>query len=412
MNKVQFKKEFFISNRQRLRELFSGTAPIVITSSGVLQRSGDSNYQFEQDSNFWYLTGIDDPDLILVMDKGKEYLITPERSKVHDAFDGVISNDYLTKRSGIETIVGETAGMKQLNSRIKKVKHVATLAAPPAYIESIGLYTNPARSRLIDRLKAEKPDLQLLDLRAHLMHMRAIKQPEEMLALRQAINITIDTIKEVTRKNRLPKYRFEYQLEADITAGFRARGASGHSFLPIVASGKDACVIHNTNNNESIKKADLVTIDVGAQVSHYAADITRTISVNRHPTNRQKVVYQAVKDVQDYALTLLKPGTILRDYEKQIEEFMGEKLREIGLIKSITHESVREYFPHGTSHFLGLDVHDVGNYEEPLQPGMVVTCEPGIYIHKEGIGVRIEDDVLITEDGIEILTARLPRSID
>jgi Xaa-Pro aminopeptidase len=412
MNKPEFSKDFFISNRQRLRELFSGTAPIVITSNGVLQKTGDTNFPFEQDSSFWYLTGLDDPDLILVMDKGKEYLIVPQRSAIHDAFDGVINAELLTKKSGVKTILSESEGTKQLNGRLKKVKHVATLGAAPSYVASIGMYTNPARARLVARLKEANPSIKLLDLREHIARLRVIKQDIEILAIKQAIDITIDTLKEVSKPTKLSKYEFEYQLEADITAGFRSRGAQGHSFPPIVASGKQACVIHNMDNNAQMRSVDLVTLDVGAEVNHYAADITRTISLNRKASSRQKAVHQAVLEVQNYAFGLLKSGALLRDNEQLIEAFMGEKLREIGLIKSITTESVRKFYPHSASHFLGLDVHDVGNYSEPLEAGMVVTCEPGIYIHKEGIGVRIEDDVLITSDGIEILSSSLPRLLE
>jgi len=412
MQKVKFEKNFFISNRQKLRELFSGTAPIVITASGVLQRSGDTNFKFEQDSSFWYLTGLDDPGLVLVMDKGKEYLIVPDRTKSQELFDGVVELDYLSKRSGVVNVLSEDSGWKQIGARLKRVKHVATLAAPATYIEAHGLYTNPARSRLIQKIKEVNPNIEFLDLRTHLVRLRCIKQPQELSAIARAIDITIDTIREVTRPSRLSKYHFEYQLEVDITKGFIYRGAEDHAFLPIVASGKHACVIHQMDKNSRMRPNDLVTIDVGAQVSHYAADITRTVSLKHQPSPRQKAVFQAVLEVQDYALGLIKPGIILREYEKQIEEYMGEKLRELGLIKSISNEAVRNFFPHGTSHFLGLDTHDVGDYEQPLQSGMVITCEPGIYIPKEGIAVRIEDDVLITTDGIEVLSRRLPRSLD
>jgi Xaa-Pro aminopeptidase len=186
---------------------------------------------------------------------------------------------------------------------------------------------------------------------------------------------------------------------------------SGHAFEPIVAGGPRACTLHNVANSGKLSADELVLMDVGAEIEHYAADITRTISLNGSPSRRQQAVHAAVLEVQEFALGLLKPGILLKEYEQQIEHFMGEKLRELGLIKIITHDGVRAYYPHATSHFLGLNVHDVGEYDRPLEPGVVMTVEPGIYIASEGIGVRIEDDVLVTPKGPKILSSKLPRDL-
>jgi Xaa-Pro aminopeptidase len=405
-----FTGEFFAANRGRLRQLFTGTAPIVIAGNGLLQRGGDSGYPFQQDANFWYLTGIEEPDVIVVLDKDKEYLIIPPREDVRVAFDGAINNETLSKRSGIDTVLDEKEGWKQLSGRLKRAKHVATLAAPPTYLEHYGLYTNPTRSQLIKKLKENNEQLELLDLSPHLVRMRAIKQPVELQALQSAIDITIDSLKEATKPTRLTKYNFEYELEAEIARGFRKRGARGHAFEPIVASGERACVLHNVTNNGPLKPSELVVCDVGAEVEHYAADITRTYSLSQ-PSKRQRAVHEAVIEVQDYAKSLLKPGVIIKEYEQLVENYMGEKLRALGLIKTIDHDEVRRYYPHITSHFLGLNVHDAGDYSQPLEVGMVLTVEPGIYIPEEAIGIRIEDDVLITEDGNVVLSERLPRTL-
>jgi Xaa-Pro aminopeptidase len=405
-----FSSEFFTGNRQRLRELFKGTAPIVVTANGLLQRGGDSAYAFAQDANLWYLTGIDEPDILLVMDRDKEYLIVPARSASREAFDGTVATEKLARCSGIQTVYDDKAGWEQLTNRLKKVKHLATLATPPAYIEQYGLYTNPARAALVNRLKTEKSELELLDLSPHLRRLRMIKQPVELAAIQTAINITISSIKEATRPGKLRRYSFEYELEAQITRGFRRRGAAGHAFEPIVAGGERACTLHNVANNGVLAADELVILDVGAEVGHYAADITRTVNLGA-PSRRQRAVHAAVLETQRFAFGLLRPGVLLKDYEQQIEQYMGEKLRELGLIKTISHEAVRKFYPHSTSHFLGLNVHDVGDYERPLEPGMVITVEPGIYIPKEGIGVRIEDDVLITPKGIKILTDKLSREL-
>jgi len=411
---ILFDSSFFAGNRERLRQLFTGTAPIVITSNGLLQQASDEPYPFHQDRNFWYLTGIDDPSIILVMDKSKEYLIVPPREVVREQFDGAIDFETLSRISGIQTIYYEKDGWRQLESRLKKVQHVATLGANPAYIDFLGMYTNPARAELINRMKGINSSLELLDLRTHLSRMRMVKQDVEIEAIQKAIDITIDTLKEIMRPKQLAKYAYEYEIEADLTRGFRRRGATGlmgHAFAPIVASGKRACTLHHMHNSAPLASGDLMVMDVGAGADFYASDITRTVVLGDKVTKRQQAVYDAVLEAQAYAFSLLKPGVVLRDYEKQMEEFIGEKLRELGLIKTIERESVRFYFPHATSHFLGLDTHDAGDYDHPLEPGVVLAVEPGIYIPEEATGVRIEDNVVITEDGCRVLSDRLPRSL-
>lgn len=406
-----FSSDFFAGNRRRLRELFTGTAPIVVTAAGLQQRGAiDSSHSFNQDANFWYLTGIDEPDIVLVMDRDKEYLIVPERSASREAFDGAVTHEPLMRRSGIQAVLDAKAGWAQLGGRMKKVKHVATLRVLPAYVEQYGIYANPARAALVARLKTYNPELELLNIGQHLARLRMVKQPVELAAMQRAIDITISTVKESTRPTKLRKYAHEYELEAELSRGFRRRGAEGHSFDPIVAGGERACTLHNIANNGRLQTGELVVIDTGASVEHYAADITRTIALGA-PTRRQRAVHASVLDVQNFALGLLAPGVVLKDYEQQVRHYMGEKLRELGLIKTIDHDSVRKFYPHGTSHFIGLDVHDTGEYDRPLEAGVVVSCEPGIYIPKEGIGVRIEDDVLITPRGHKVLSSKLSRDM-
>lgn len=404
-----FQRDFFTGNRERLRQLFTGTAPIIVTANGLLQRGSDEAYAFHQDGSFWYLTGCDEPDVLLVMDKQKEYLIIPTRGDVRQAFDGAIDIDGLKSRSGITEIVDEREGWHRLEKRLKKVKNVATLAANPSYIEHLGVYANPSRAALIHQIKKINSEAELLDLRPHLARMRMVKQAPELEALQQAIDITIDTIKTVTKSTKLAKYAYEYELEADITRSFRVHGAMGHSFTPVVASGPRTCTLHHITNDAALERGGLIVLDIGAEYEHYAADIARTVSFAEPMTHRQKVVYEAVCEVQDYAFSLLKPGVTMHTYEKQVETFMGEKLRELNLIKTITRDTVRTFFPHATSHFLGLDAHDDGDYDRPLEPGVVLTVEPGIYIPTESIGVRIEDDVVITDTGIKNISGRLPR---
>lgn len=405
-----FTSEFFAGNREKLRQLSASTAPIVVTANGLLQRGGDSTYPFEQDASFWYLTGINDPDIILVLDKEQDYLIVPHRGASRVAFDGAVDETGLSHVSGIKTVLDDQEGWDRLKNRLKRAKQVATLPPAPAYVEAHGLYTNPARAMLSKRLQEINSNLEFLDLSQQLARMRSVKQPVELAAIQAAIDITNVTLQEIIQPGNLSGYKYEYEVEADITRGFRRRGAQGHAFEPIVASGKRACTLHNVANNGRLTKNELLLMDVGAMVDHYAADITRTVSLSE-PSRRQQAVYDAVLEAQNFAKALLKPGVLMKEYEEQIEQFMGEQLRKLGLIKSIEHDQVRRFYPHATSHFLGLNVHDTGDYHSPLEAGMVLTVEPGIYIPEEAIGVRIEDDVLITEDGYRCLSDGLPRQL-
>lgn len=407
---MSFGSEFFAGNRARLRQLFTGTAPIVLAANGLMQQVADSAYPFCQDASFWYFTGCDDPDVVLVIDKDKEYLILPTRDVSRLAFEGSIDESALRQKTGIDTILHEQPGWKQLSARLKKVKHVATLPVPAGYIEQLGMYTNPARRRLVRNLKLHNPQLELLDISQHVTRLRVIKQPLELAAIQTAIDITAASLKETLRPNKLRKYSYEYEVEAELARGFRRRGAEGYAFAPIVAGGERACVLHNQRNDHSLVSGELLLCDVGARYDHYAADITRTIALGT-PTRRQQAVYEAVLEIQTFARTLLVPGTLPKAYEQQVEHFAGEKMRELGLLRSIEHKTVRRFLPHAVSHFLGLNTHDVGPYDRPLEPGMVLTVEPGIYIAEESIGVRIEDDVLITASGNQVLTTSLPHRL-
>jgi len=400
-----FTPDFFRSNRERLKTLFLGSAPIILTAHGLLQRNSDMAYPFRQDSNFWYLTGINEPDIVLVIDKDKEYLIVPPRNEIRSVFDGTIDYSNLSQRSGIKQVLDNKTGWKQLESRLKRVKHVATLAAPPARVETFEFYTNPARANLITKIKQVNNGVELLDLREHFVKMRMVKQKPELETLKRSIQLTTKTLAKFQK--RIANFDHEHEVEAMITHEFRKSGAH-HGYPPIVASGKNACILHYEANNAALNKHELLLIDTGAETEQYSADITRTYAIGE-ATKRQRNILSAVVEVQDYALSLLKPGAVIKENEKLIEQFMGEKLRELGLIKTIESKEVRKYYPHATSHSLGLDVHDIADYERPITEGMVFTVEPGIYISAEDIGVRIEDNVLITKSGIEVLSKSLPR---
>lgn len=411
--KSYFKSNFFVNNRRTLYSRLGQNIPLVITANGLMQRNSDNPFKFFQDSNFWYLTGISEPDIVLVIDKNEEYLIVPSRDATRMAFDGTISDKKLSKVSGINDIYSETKGWEKLSQRLSKASEVLTIMPPPAYIQQFGMYTNPARQKLVKRIIDQHPDIKVTDTSYYLRVMRMIKQPQEISALKRAINITCETINELRQEINLGSFQSERQIEAELIKSFLYKGADGHAFSPIVATGKNACTLHNIDNSGLLKPSSLIILDVGAEVEHYAADITRTINYTQ-PTKRQIEVHLAVEVIQDYAFSILKPGILIKEYEQQIEQQMGQALIQLGLIsiKQNNPKFIRKYYPHSTSHFLGLDVHDVGDYNQELTPGVVMTVEPGIYIAKESIGVRIEDDILITNNGNQNMSQKLSRNLN
>lgn len=402
-----FTTEFFAGNRQRLQEEL-GANLIVIPANGLLQRSADTTYPFRQDSNFWYLTGVNEPDYVLVMNGSSTFLIEPKRGEHRDQWDGAVDKRGLKKRSGISEIEEHHSGWTRLDQLIKKYRKVHTFTPADAYVEHFGFYTNPARATLLDALKKHRK-LELVDIRRTLAQQRQIKQQPELAAIREAIRITGTALGVVRRK--IGTYKTEYQVAADITREFIRSGAEGHAYTPIIAGGRNAATIHYVDNNQPITPGELLLLDVGAEVEGYSADITRTYATGSL-SRRQRQVYAAVRRVHQAALKLLKPGVQMREYEAKVDAFMATELQKLGLLEDVSDKKkLKKYYPHLVSHFLGLDTHDAADYTQPLAPGMVLTVEPGIYIPDENIGIRIEDDVLITETGVEVLSMNIPSEL-
>ncbi len=397
--KTHFESSFFVGNREKLKSAHKGSFPIVIAGNGLLQRTADNTVAFAQDSNFWYLTGLVIPNAVLIIDETDEYLIVPTRTAVQAAFDGAIDAGQIAARSGLQTVLGEKEGWGRVKDRLQVTKQATYLQPNATYETRHGMFANPMRRRIANRLNRMQTGLHLIDARRSLAKLRSVKQPCELAAIEQAVAITKATFEALTSY----AVTTENALEAAISYEFRTRGADGHAYNPIVASGKNATTLHYDKNSDKIGQNDIIVVDVGAEVEHYAADITRSLCFGA-PSERQKAVLAAVKRVQEKTLQLFKPGADMRTIEHQVEEYIGAELVSLGLIESETDtEAVRRYYPHSVSHFLGLDVHDVGDYREPLAEHMVLTCEPGIYIQEEGIGVRIEDDIVITGGGCRVL---------
>ncbi len=402
--KSHFSPAFFKRNRARLRKSLGTEEPIVLTAYGELQKAQDTTYEFSQDGSFWYLTGLNHPDLLLVMTQKEEYLIVPDLSTSKVFFDGAVVGSELTKVSGVDTVMTVVDGMARLKQLLQTADSVATLLPAPEYFKQLNMYTNPARRRLVSRVKRLRKNLNFTDLRSIMAGMRMIKQPEEIAALQQAIDITCNGVSQLMQKYINGQLQTERDAEIVLHGAFYQNGGDGHGFEPIIAAGDNACTIHPIVSNQPIKDAPLL-VDVGAKYQMYNADISRSWSREMSPRYRDIVL--SVKDVSDYAMKQLKPGVIMRQYEKDTEQYMGKKLKSLGLIKSLSSAQIRAFFPHATSHFLGIDVHDVGLYDQPLQENVVLTVEPGIYVRDEGIGIRIENDVRITRTGCVNMSGQL-----
>ncbi len=404
-----FSTDFFINNRQALRRLVTETPLIIVSANAVIQKNNDNSYIFSQDRNFWYLTGLNEPDVILVIDNNQEYLILPTKSKYQAIFDGITEQTEIINRSGIKQVYDYSAGINLINQKIKQYGNYGFINQPMGYVSDYGFWINPGPSNLRREIELKNPKSDLVDIRQHLITLRQIKQPIEIKAIKNAINITQEALHNV--KNKLSDYKFEYQIEADLNYFFKTKYNVNNAFEPIVAGGKRACILHNRDNDGLFKKNELVVIDIGAEFENYAADITRTYSLSKNYSSLQEKIFMSVKRVQDQAINYLKPGVLLKEYEQEVRNLLTEELLVLGLIKNSNKNDMKKIYPHATSHFLGLDVHDVGHYHQPLKSGMILTVEPGIYLPNKSIGVRIEDDILITDQGNESLSD-LSRTLD
>lgn len=388
--------DFFSTNREKLLQQCKG--PVVLTAFTPLQQSVDGAAPFLQEANFWYLTGIVEPDWQVIIAPEKAWLVAPTVSKVHKLFEGGISLEEAVEISGIDEVIDQKEARKVLAVLAESHQSVYGLGSD-SYQKYYSFSANPAPAKLWRRLGRQFSEVR--DVRPFLARLRAIKSPEEIAVIREAVNLTVDVFSEM--KTQLPECRYEYEVEAGFTYAFRRQNAK-HAYDPIVASGVNACTMHYMANTASLKQGELLLIDIGARRGAYAADITRTYAIGR-PTERQRQVHHALAVAQREIIGLLRPGLGLRSYIEQSDEIMKDALGSLGLLQS--EKDYRKYFPHAISHGLGVDVHDsLGGHKEFL-PGMVLTVEPGIYVPEEGMGLRLEDNVLITDNGNENLSAAL-----
>ncbi len=398
--------DFFTANRTRLcKELAPGSV-LVVTAFTQMQGNNDQAAPFAQEGNFWYLTGLEEADwrLIVDVDSGKEWLVAPARSFSQTMFDGGLSVEQAVARSGVKTVVEKREGAALLRQLLTTKKQAFTVF--PQSLRRYGMVPNPAQSRLVAQLKSVK----VQDARLLLARQRAIKQSVELVAIQKAIDATIDGFEAVLPQ--LKNMSAEYEVDGVLTNEFRRRGLN-HGFDPIIAAGKNTCVLHHPLPKDRFVNNDWLLMDIGAKVGGYPADITRTIPIGK-PSARHIQVYQAVQRMHEYAFSLLHDGIPAKEYMQKAYQKVGEELKDLGLIDTIKMDqtSVFKYMPHAVSHGLGVDVHDPLGRPEALKENMVMTVEVGTYIPEEGIGVRIEDDVRITKDGAVNMSKRLPITLE
>ncbi len=409
--------ELFSQNRANVAKNMKPSSMAVFHSNDTMPTSADGTMPFKQHSDIYYLTGVAQEESILILcpdahdEKYREILFLRETNDFIARWEGQkLTQKEAQQRTGIRTILW--------TSQFKKVCYELAFQCERIYLNTnehlrANIEIQTRDDRFIEWTKKHFP-LHQYERIAPIMHrLRAIKSPLEIELLQEACRITEKGFRRVL--NFLKPNLMEYEIEAEFIHEFIRNRSTGFAYAPIIASGANACILHYIENNKPCRDGDLLLIDVGAEYAGYAADMTRTVPVNGRFTPRQKAIYNAVLKVQREAFKLLEVGNNWINYHQQVGEIMTQELIALGLLDK--HEVrnqnpdaplYKKYFMHGTSHHLGLDVHDYGSIYHTFEAGMVFTCEPGIYIPEENIGIRLENDVVITDDGIFDLMQNIP----
>jgi len=416
----------FVEARQRLRKLLPSGAMAIVHANDILPTNADGSLPFIQNSDLFYLSGVDQEETILIIfpdapdPKLREMLFLKETSELIAIWEGAkLTKDEAVERTGIAKSGIHWLDAFDLQLRLTMCQAKSVFLNTNEHPRAADQVQTRDR-RFIDRCRQLFP-LHHYERLAPLMHdLRMIKQPREIEVLQHAINITGAAFQRTL--GFIKPGAMEYEIEAEIIHEFIRSGAQGHAYTPIIGSGHNACVLHYIENHSECEDGELVLMDFGARYANYNADLTRTVPVNGKFTKRQRAVYEAVLAVFKAARKMLKPGVIIKEYQDKVGEHMEEELLKLKLItkkdikealeKDPEKPAFKKYFMHGTSHHLGLDVHDVGNTWRKVAPGMVFTIEPGIYIPEENLGVRLENDVLITKNGNVDLMADIPIEAD
>ena len=410
---------FYKKNRIIFADSMLSKSIAVFNSNDIYPISADSTYfPFQQHRDIFYLTGIEQEETILLIFpdtetiKEKEILFIKETDEKISIWEGEkLSLEKARDLSGIETVFWLSDFEKVFNSLINKCDklYINTNEHYRAKVE-----TQTREDRFINWAKKKYPSLKHLKGNLILQRLRSIKTNEEISQIQKACDITEKGFKRIL--NFVTPGVYEYEIEAEFSHEFLKNSSMGFAYQPIIASGKNNNVLHYVKNNGVCKSGDLVLIDVGAEYGNYSSDMTRTIPISGKFSKRQRKVYNAVLKVKTEATKLLTPGTLWKEYHYEVGKIMSSELISLGLLtksevknQNPKDPAYKKYFMHGTSHHLGLDTHDYGLIDEPMKENMVFTVEPGIYLPKEGFGIRLEDDVVIKEKGkVENLMKNIP----
>lgn len=425
------KKEFFRRREQLMSQMEPNSIAILPAATEKI-RNRDADYRFRQDSDFFYLSSFAEPEAVLVLIPGREHgefiLFCRERDRAREIWDGYRAGpegackDYQADDAfPISDIDDILPGLIEGRERV-----YYSMGRDQQFDQQVMGWVNAIRSQV--RSGATPPG-EFLNL-DHLLHdQRLFKCAGEVHIMRQAAKISADA--HCAAMKICEPDMYEYELEAELMHRFMRAGSRAAAYNSIVGSGDNACILHYVENTRQMKAGDLVLIDAGCELEHYASDITRTFPVSGKFSKEQKAIYQLVLDAQAAAIDAVKPGNHWNEPHEVSVKVITEGLLELGLLKGeldelISEEKYKQFYMHKIGHWLGMDVHDVGDYKidgqwRVLEPGMVMTVEPGIYIAPDdetvakkwrGIGVRIEDDVLITKTGYDILSIDVPKSVD
>jgi len=413
--------KLFSNNRKAFAAQMKPNTIALFHSNDMIMNNADGHYTFVQNSNMYYLSGIDQEEVALLLfpdapvEAWREVLFIRETNEHIQIWEGwKYSKQEAREASGVQNI----KYYPKLDDFIRQIiSHCEGIYIDINEHERNALITPSAGHRFADKFRREFPAHSIHRAAPILQDLRAIKSEEEVEIMKVACGITEKAFRRVLDFVKPGVY--EYQIEAEIQHAFLSNRATGPAYDSIIASGRNACVLHYTQNNAICNAGDLILMDFGAEYGNYSSDLSRTIPVSGTFTQRQKDVYNACLSVFKQARAMLVPGNTLEAYHKKVGEIMTQELIGLGLIteeevanQDPTWPAYKKYFMHGTSHFLGLDTHDVGNRYKPFAHGMVFTCEPGIYILEENIGIRIENDILITNDGPVDLMANIPIEVE
>jgi Xaa-Pro aminopeptidase len=401
---------FFQNNRNKLGAYLENGDIAILFSGKAPKSTADAHYSFMSNKNFFYFTGCTREHFIWTMiktDKGLESTLFIEKSDydIEKWIGRKMTKETAKEKSGIDEIQYLDTFQSTLN------KWVQNGRINNLYLDLERLNWDEKESaadEFASEFKKRYPHIAIKTLHSIETELRMIKEDFEIEHIQKAVDMTrkgLDAILEALKPGML-----EYQLEATFSHAIRMNGADGNSFPTIAASGKDAVILHYVENDKVLNDGDLVLLDLGAQYNEYAADITRTYPVNGKFTERQKTIYNIVLKAQDAVIEAIKPGTPFEDLNKICQKTLSEELIKIGLIQE--ESELPKYYYHGVSHHLGLDVHDLGLRNTELKPGMVITVEPGLYIEEEHIGIRIEEDILVTATGHDVLSLSIPKTVE